>query len=71
MCGIAGKRSFHGRPDPGLCKEMAETMRHRGPDAEGAFQSDTVLLSHCRLSILDTTDAGTQPMSNDDGSYRF
>jgi asparagine synthase (glutamine-hydrolysing) len=66
MCGIAGKRSFHGRPDPGLCKEMAETMRHRGPDAEGVFHSGNVLLSHCRLSILDTTDAGTQPMSNDD-----
>lgn len=66
MCGIAGKRSFDRQTDPALGEDMAETMQHRGPDAKGVFHDGDILLSHCRLSILDTTDAGTQPMSNDD-----
>ncbi|MFC6873761.1 asparagine synthase (glutamine-hydrolyzing) [Halobellus marinus] len=71
MCGIAGKRFFTGTPDNGLGQAMAETMTHRGPNAKGIFQNKDIVLSHCRLSIIDTTDAGTQPMSNEDGTIHI
>lgn len=66
MCGIAGKRSFGRQPSDNLGEAMAETMNHRGPNTEGIYRDQNIVLSHCRLSILDTTDAGRQPMSNDD-----
>lgn len=45
---------------------MVNAQRHRGPDAEGIFCNDisTVALAHNRLSILDLSDAGRQPMSD-------
>jgi asparagine synthase (glutamine-hydrolysing) len=66
MCGIAGKRVFDSEPNTDLGDAMAATMQHRGPNADGIFCDRDVVLSHCRLSILDTTTAGTQPMSNSD-----
>lgn len=66
MCGIAGKRTFNSNPNTDVGTAMAATMQHRGPNAEGVFYDQDVVLSHCRLSILDTTAAGTQPMSNSD-----
>lgn len=71
MCGIGGKVSFGSRPDSGLGEAMVETMRHRGPDDEGIYASGAAMLAHRRLSILDLSDAGHQPMSNSDGSVRI
>lgn len=71
MCGIGGKLSFDGRPDPGLADEMNECMRHRGPDAKGVYASGPALLAHRRLSILDLSEAGHQPMANGDGSVHI
>ena len=72
MCGIAGLYNYGGserdeRPD--LCR-VRDTMAHRGPDASGLYQSPDrrVVLGHRRLSIVDLSDAGRQPMSNEDGS---
>ena len=72
MCGIAGLFNYGGserdeRPD--LCR-VRDTMAHRGPDAGGLYQSpdQRVVLGHRRLSIVDLSDAGRQPMSNEDGS---
>lgn len=64
MCGIAGKHPFDSEPSPHLGDAMAATMQHRGPNANSSYCDRDVVLSHCRLSILDTTAAGTQPMSN-------
>lgn len=71
MCGIGGKVSFDGRPDPGLAEDMNTCMRHRGPDAKGVYASGPAVLAHRRLSILDLSEAGRQPMANEDGTVHI
>lgn len=46
---------------------MSECLRHRGPDDHGVYVNGHVGLAHRRLSVLDLTPAGRQPMSNEDG----
>lgn len=65
MCGIAG---FTGIGNKDNLLEMIGTLVHRGPDGEGAFAEGGVYLGHRRLSIIDLSKAGAQPMSNEDGS---
>jgi len=71
MCGIAGyvwKDST--RPaDGGLLERMSEQLLHRGPDAGGAWVRGPVALGHRRLSILDLSAAGTQPLHTADGRF--
>ncbi len=67
MCGICGIADFDGNAiDRDLLRRMALEIRHRGPDGEGFFFSDTVALGHRRLSIIDI-GGGAQPISNEDG----
>lgn len=47
---------------------MNHALRHRGPDDEGVFVDKNVGLGHQRLSIIDTSSLGHQPMSNEDGT---
>jgi len=47
---------------------MTQTLSHRGPDDEGYYLEGPIGLGHCRLSIIDLTPAGHQPMSNEDGT---
>ena len=47
---------------------MTAAQVHRGPDAEGRYQGPRIVLDHRRLSILDLSEAGRQPMTNEDGS---
>jgi len=72
MCGITGILStVPGRTaDPAVLTAMRDTMHHRGPDGgECWFSPDrTVGLAHRRLSIIDLSNAATQPMSNETGS---
>src|SRR5579883_851146 len=70
MCGICGilqldSESFVSEP---LLRQMTAAQKHRGPDDEGYFCESGVGLGFCRLSILDLTPAGHQPMSNEDGT---
>jgi len=71
MCGIAGFLAF-GEIHPGeeLLRAMGGAMVHRGPDASGIHLSPDgrAGLSHRRLSILDLTETGSQPMASADGS---
>lgn len=67
VCGITG---FWGPPNSGLLKRMADSLRHRGPDDEGFFETDFVSLAHRRLSIIDIA-GGHQPMRNEDGSIQL
>ncbi|MBN1846263.1 MAG: asparagine synthase (glutamine-hydrolyzing) [Sedimentisphaerales bacterium] len=62
MCGIAG----FNWPDRGLIEAMNRAQRHRGPDDEGVYLDDAVSLGHRRLSILDLSDKGHQPMAFED-----
>jgi asparagine synthase (glutamine-hydrolysing) len=70
MCGIYGYLSQKEPIDPGLLRRMGHTLRHRGPDDEGELilnASDvSVGLGHKRLSIIDLSPAGKQPMANED-----
>jgi asparagine synthase (glutamine-hydrolysing) len=70
MCGIAGIFRFDHRsqPDAALLARMTELIAHRGPDDSGHLVRDNVALGHRRLSIIDLSSSGHQPMSNDDGS---
>jgi asparagine synthase (glutamine-hydrolysing) len=63
MCGIAG---IIGSPnDRALGERLLSALRHRGPDDEGIESpTPTVMLVHTRLSILDLSDAGHQPMAD-------
>lgn len=60
--------SFSGQVNPGLGEAMNACMTHRGPDSEGIYANGPALLAHRRLSILDLSAAGRQPMSNEDGT---
>lgn len=64
MCGIAGHLSWNNRPDPGRVSDMIRRQRHRGPDDVGVWQSPQgqCVLGHARLSIIDLSAAGHQPM---------
>ncbi len=71
MCGIAGFISFSDkRIDENILRSMRDCMAHRGPDNAGIYISGdrTVGLAHRRLSIIDLSSAGHQPMSNEDGT---
>ncbi|MBI2357754.1 MAG: asparagine synthase (glutamine-hydrolyzing) [Deltaproteobacteria bacterium] len=72
MCGIHGFLSVKEKADPDILSRMGAAHRHRGPDDEGAFLSHeggvSIALGHKRLSIIDLSPAGRQPMSNEDAS---
>ena len=71
MCGISGivVTDATGRVDPDAVRRMGKALRHRGPDADGQHIDGAVGLAHTRLSIIDLSDAGRQPMTNEDGRY--
>lgn len=64
MCGIAG--SF-GAPNADAVQKMVVAMHHRGPDDLGMFADDACALGHARLSIIDISSGGHQPMASEDG----
>lgn len=70
MCGILGKISFDPtRPvEEALLRRMCQVLRHRGPDGEGIYLKGPVGLGHRRLAIIDLSEAGRQPMPNEDGT---
>jgi asparagine synthase (glutamine-hydrolysing) len=75
MCGIAGIVDFNGvygtQGLRDLAAAMSSTMVHRGPDSSGVWVDPTeyCAFSHRRLSIIDTTSAGHQPMESLDKRY--
>lgn len=67
MCGIVGLVGNVSHSTFAL--GCSNPLKHRGPDDSGVFQDTNVFLAHTRLSILDTTSFGHQPMISDDGRY--
>jgi len=64
MCGICG----FNWTDSALVERMKALLVHRGPDDHGSYVADGISLGHRRLSIVDLSDSGRQPLSNEDGS---
>ncbi len=74
MCGIAGEVTFNGAPvNPRHLEAMADTLVHRGPDADGLYVAPHhgAGLAFRRLRIIDLTASGNQPMPNEDGSIQL
>ena len=66
MCGIVGVCNLDKMPVPlSLIKRMTDVISHRGPDSEGQYTDGPVALGHRRLSIIDLSPLGHQPMANE------
>jgi asparagine synthase (glutamine-hydrolysing) len=67
MCGISG---IINHKDAGsLISKMTEAQAHRGPDATGIYSSENIALGHNRLSIIDLSSNGNQPLYSTDKRY--
>jgi len=74
MCGIGGFLTDGAAPPAEFAARlwrMAAMLRHRGPDNEGVWSEDGIGLAHARLSIIDLSPAGHQPLASDDGNVRL
>ncbi|SMO35143.1 asparagine synthase (glutamine-hydrolysing) [Saccharicrinis carchari] len=69
MCGINGIFSHNKQSYLPQVQQMNKAMAHRGPDDKGTFSSDYITLGHQRLSIIDLSSAGHQPMHTPDQRY--
>lgn len=68
MCGIVGAWRLDGGPvEAAPLERMLGAIAHRGPDDNGIWTGSQVGLGHCRLSIIDLSPAGHQPMLTTDG----
>lgn len=71
MCGICGIMQLDALPKSegdALISKMTETIAHRGPSDTGTWRNEFLALGSRRLSVIDLSDAGHQPMTNEDGS---
>src|SRR5215510_4409834 len=71
MCGIAGIISRAGESLETRLAPMIDAQAHRGPDAWGVWTDESCALGHRRLSIIDLSEAGRQPMSNARGDIQI
>src|SRR5262245_58506741 len=73
MCGIAGIAGIarDAQDRARVVGEMTDAIRHRGPDAEGYWHDESCALGHRRLSIIDLSPAGRQPMPNETGDVQL
>ena len=70
MCGVAGYLNLdHAPASARVVERMTDALAHRGPDDEGHFVEGPCALGHRRLSIIDLSSAGHQPMATPDGRF--
>ena len=70
MCGIVGQLTFDSSPvSPVTLQKMTDVIAHRGPDGEGHWIEGNIGFGHRRLSIIDLSPAGHQPMISPDHRY--
>src|SRR3954469_21361536 len=63
MCGLSGAMTLDGSPAPlDVVSRMTGALEQRGPDGDGLWASGPVALGHRRLSIIDLSNRGAQPM---------
>lgn len=73
MCGITGWISIKEQINQIKFDRMISSLHHRGPDDKGSFfnEEKNIALGHTRLSFLDLSKSGTQPMSNNDATVHI
>lgn len=74
MCGIAGYINYNSPgniSDGTLIEKMLNTIVHRGPDDSGFWIGSPIAIGHRRLSILDLSESGHQPMLSSNGRFRI
>lgn len=70
MCGISGLLNLDGSPVSSVhVKGMTDALSHRGPDGEGHWIERNIGIGHRRLSIIDLSESGNQPMLSANGRY--
>lgn len=72
MCGLAGMAALVGalpRDAGDRVAAMSGALEHRGPDARGSWMDDRLALGHRRLSVIDLSEAGSQPMISQSGRF--
>jgi len=69
MCGINGILSPNAAALQSNISQMNKALSHRGPDDEGTWHNGQVILGHRRLSIIDLSKAGHQPMVSSNGRF--
>ncbi len=73
MCGITGFIDYEGKSDLGILYRMRDSLIHRGPDSAGAMiincNKCQIGFGHRRLSIIDLSACGDQPMTDETGNY--
>lgn len=69
MCGIAGIVNFNNKVDASILSSMTEALQHRGPDDTGYYVNTMVGFGHKRLSIIDLSASGKQPMQTKNGRW--
>ncbi len=69
MCGLVGVYSRTHPADAELLEKMSASLRHRGPDDSGTWTRDGLGLAHRRLSVVDLSAAGHQPMHSRSGRW--
>lgn len=67
MCGILGLVRRSERVDVTMFEQMLGTLQNRGPDCAGIYYEERLALGHRRLSVIDLSENGKQPMFNEDG----
>jgi len=69
MCGFAGSFAYADGPAAlDVLENQLRALRHRGPEAPGIWRGERARLGHQRLPIIDTSEAGRQPIQNEDGT---
>ena len=73
MCGFVGVFNYMGGqpPDREALRRGASLLRHRGPDDSGEYFDDSIGMVHRRLSVIDLSRSGRQPMANEDGRLQL
>ena len=71
MCGIAGIVDFKDPISTSTISLMCKTLNHRGPDYTNYWLNDNIALGHTRLSIIDLSPSGNQPMHGLSGKYHI
>ncbi len=69
MCGIAGYIGYEGQTGDAFVKRAGPLLKHRGPDDTGTYLGEGVAMLHMRLSILELSELGHQPMFSSCGRY--